>query len=1096
MSSTISATIRINDGFSSSLDKLASGLGKSQSMMSRFKSAMSGGMDPKVPNRLTSGFNNMNTSVSKGNGLFSKFLGANVIGAGITKGIGLITNSMGDAIARVDTLNNATRSFQNMGFSAKQTSSSMKYLDKAITGLPTPMDAAVRNTQLLAASTGKIGKSTKIFEAMNNGILGFGGSAAQVDTAVTQLSQAFSNGKVDMATWNSMINGGMGPALNAIAKEMDMTTGKLKTGLSTGKVSVEDFQDALIKLNEKGGGGMKSLRKIAQDSTSGIGTAMANFKTAVVRGMAGGLDALADAGMTDFINNMTNGIKGAIPSIQNAMKGIVSFIAPIGSQMMKVFGNVGKGLSQFFDSIADTGAISAVGDAMNAIADAVGHVVKSLSSAGGSKFGMFNELGKLAGGALKGAANGIKAIADVIGNMDPGSLKLLAAGFIALKAGTKGLVLTGVVAALNMLSKLDAGTLNSLAKVLGVLAIGFATIKAVGAIDNILTGIGKGMGALGNSGALANAGTSAATAAKGFIQLGVSLLLIGAAVLMAGAGLWLIANAAMALVTAGWPAIAMFFAMIAVLIILAIVVAVAGTAMIMGAVGFLVFGAAVLLVGIGVFLAATGMALLATQLPIVATYGLMAAMNMVVLGAALMIFSVFALIAAVGILMLAMSLIILAVGLAVAAVGALLLGVALMLLFAGAIMAFAGLLMVFVGAIMAFAGLVMVMAGAMLAMMGLMLVMMASMMAMIGLMMVMLGGMMAMIGLMMVMIGGMMAMIGLMMVMVGAMMAMIGLVMVAAVAVVAAVGLTVLGVGAIAASAGMVVLGAATALVASQVSRIASQAAAAASSLQQMVTAVNVVKAALNTMKSIAQSAVQGFIAALRGGVGNAAAAGRALAQAATNGMRSGVGPARAAGAAIGAGLAAGLRSQVGAVAAAADALVAQANRAARAAAKVHSPSRLFAEIGSYMGQGLALGMQGTTSMIANAGSRMAHSAINAVSLSGLNPGAMLAQGMNQAIQAAVMFANTINGVGGKTVALNRQMNANSSALSSSPFNNGVTPYGTTTTSDNSETHNGGNTITIEAGAIQLNGTSNNAEDAESILFRIEQYLQKLDQTR
>lgn len=177
------------------------------------------------------------------------------------------------------------------------------------------------------------------------------------------------------------------------------------------------------------------------------------------------------------------------------------------------------------------------------------------------------------------------------------------------------------------------------------------------------------------------------------------------------------------------------------------------------------------------------------------------------------------------------------------------------------------------------------------------------------------------------------------------------------------------------------------------------------------------------------------FLASVQSAISRAAA----IAQA-------GAGPMFSAGAMIGAGLAAGMRSQVGAVAAAADALVAQADRAARAKAKIHSPSRLFAEIGGYLGKGMAVGMQSTQGLIANASDAM--------------------------IATATPDASGVSDIG---------HGYNSDDQSGSLVN---TKFGgNTTTSDNHSS-----TLTIESGAIQINSSGNAEYDGDQVVAAIENW--------
>ena len=298
----------------------------------------------QMMNKLGATSNSVSSSVARNgsgmSGTFKSVAGGMGLVAVASKAFDVVKGSVGAAVSRIDTLNNSNRTFANMGFSANQTKSAMNGLQSSIKGLPASLDSAVKGVQMISASTGNLGKSQKVWSALNDSIIGFGGSTADVSNATIQLSQAFANGKIDGMTWISMMNSNMGPVLNAIVKKLGMTTGQLKDGLASGKISTNQFMDALISLDKNGGGGLKSLHQIAMDSTAGIGTAMENMKTAVIRGVGKAILAFSNfskdvTGMSiaEIITNIgnvaeqsLNKIGPALKSIEPIFKGFFDFI--------------------------------------------------------------------------------------------------------------------------------------------------------------------------------------------------------------------------------------------------------------------------------------------------------------------------------------------------------------------------------------------------------------------------------------------------------------------------------------------------------------------------------------------------------------------------------------------------------------------------------------------------------------------------------------------------------------------------------------------------------------------------------------------------
>ena len=136
------------------------------------------------------------------------------------------------------------------------------------------------------------------------------------------------------------------------------------------------------------------------------------------------------------------------------------------------------------------------------------------------------------------------------------------------------------------------------------------------------------------------------------------------------------------------------------------------------------------------------------------------------------------------------------------------------------------------------------------------------------------------------------------------------------------------------------------------------------SSMQQMT---NVVRQSVSQMTQAGQQAGRGVSTGItngiRSGIGSATSAMSSMVNSIQSAGMRGVSTMQYVGSMIGQGLANGLYSALWTVTAAANALVAQAERAARAKARIHSPSRLFRDnVGRYIAQGIAVGIEKNTS--------------------------------------------------------------------------------------------------------------------------------------
>lgn len=298
----------------------------------------------------------------------------------------VLKSSVGDAVSRFDTMQKFPKVMQALGFSAGDSTKSIKKLSDGIEGLPTKLDDVVSQTQQLTSITGDLNKSTDTVLALNNAFLASGASTEDANRGMIQYNQMLAKGTVDLQSWRSLQET-MPLGLQKTAEAMGFT-GKtaqqdLYAALQDGKVTFDQFNDQLIKL----GTGTGQLATLAKQNSAGIATSFGNLRNAVSKGLANTLtaidkvvQALTGKSIAQNIDSLKGIINSAFGSINKSIEGSVGFFNSLKTNVTKVFGDIQKAI-----------ASSSIGEALNILKSDFSDFIKSFNFNGLS--GAFNSIG-------------------------------------------------------------------------------------------------------------------------------------------------------------------------------------------------------------------------------------------------------------------------------------------------------------------------------------------------------------------------------------------------------------------------------------------------------------------------------------------------------------------------------------------------------------------------------------------------------------------------------------------------------------------------------------------------------------------------------
>lgn len=420
-----------------------------------------------------------------------------IVSSVTSRALDAISGSIASAVNRVDTIANFPKIMQSVGYSADEARATIERLSSGIDGLPTSLDAIVGSVQKIAPVSGSLATATDVALAFNNALLAGGKSQEVMNSAFEQYSQMLSTGRVDMQSWKILAQA-MPGQLNQIAKALlgaNANQADLYKAMQSGAITFDQFNNAIVSLNNEGLPGYASFAEQARISTESIGTAWTNVQNRINKAVAKIIDHIGQANIAGAINDFSSSFSGIADTV-------ITYLDP-------VISTVGS----FMDQLQNNGAITSFGDALNALKDVfdstiglIGDLITTFTGLDSSEYAS-----RSAADLLKAAVDGVKSAIEFARDAVQGLRDNLTVVAPVIVAVATALIAYETIKAVRSIAD-DFGLLKSAA------SLAFDAIKGGEGVLSTLSVFGE---LVGEGGALASVFGTISTAISG---VGTSLL--------------------------------------------------------------------------------------------------------------------------------------------------------------------------------------------------------------------------------------------------------------------------------------------------------------------------------------------------------------------------------------------------------------------------------------------------------------------------------------------------------------------------------------------------------------------------------------------
>lgn len=312
----------------------------------------------------------------------------------VSAGINMATDQISAAFTRMDTMDNFQRNMTRVTGSAEIAKGVLEELKGATKGTAYGLNAVANATQSFANSAIPLEKSTTYAKDWMDAVSAYGdGTTETYDRVMLQLNQMASKGKANLGDLKSAMEAGV-PVLQILAAQTGKTAQQVSDELSAGKLSSEEFMDAMHIAFTSGAGSFKSIENAAKQAGSTWKGSFDNMKSALTRGVVEFINAFDSITKTltgidmkgwvaNFGSTMENGMKAVGQSISLAMEKLVPFVEVmrgaffgVGTAIKNAVAAVMTSLKGMSEGFGNTAQIETFSDVMYAVANAIERVAE------------------------------------------------------------------------------------------------------------------------------------------------------------------------------------------------------------------------------------------------------------------------------------------------------------------------------------------------------------------------------------------------------------------------------------------------------------------------------------------------------------------------------------------------------------------------------------------------------------------------------------------------------------------------------------------------------------------------------------------------